>query len=144
MIYGLGELVRSFGAPVVSVARKHVERGEVDVMQTGPGARRLFGIVRPSNQKMMRVTARADARSDGKIELSGDCSCRTGRSCGHVAAVLLSALGTEALAAEAWGAGKGRAALTAARPGTNRGYDDFRGSCWMCASNSSNSAKPSR
>ncbi len=64
-------------------------------MPTAPGAKRLFGAVRPSSGPSLRVTARADIRAGGIVELSGDCSCRAGQRCEHVAAVLLRSLGDE-------------------------------------------------
>jgi len=97
LTYGFAELIRSFGIPALLEARAHVERDEVTVRSTAPGAKRLFGVVRPSNGGPLNVSARADVRPDGRVELSGDCSCRTGRHCEHVAAVLLSVLGDEGL-----------------------------------------------
>ena len=47
MDYGLQDLIRSFGLPMTRRARERVERGEIDVMPAGPGATRVFGIVRP-------------------------------------------------------------------------------------------------
>ena len=49
MTYGCAELVRSFGIPALLEARAHVERDEVTVRSTAPGAKRLFGVVRPSS-----------------------------------------------------------------------------------------------
>ena len=102
MTYGFAELIRSFGIPALLEARAHVERDEVTVRPTAPGAKRLFGVVRPSSGGPLNVSARADVRPDGRVELSGDCSCRTGRHCEHVAAVLLSVLGDELLELDTW------------------------------------------
>ncbi len=96
LTYGFAELIRSFGIPALLAAREHVERGEVTVMPTAPGAKRLFGRVRLSNGRSLRVTARADVRADGRVELAGDCTCQAGQRCEHVAAVLLRVLGEEA------------------------------------------------
>jgi superfamily II DNA or RNA helicase len=93
LTYGFSELIRSFGIPVLLAAQAHLKRNEVTVMRTAPGARRLFGFVRPSNGDSLRVTARAGVRADGSVELSGDCPCRAGQHCEHVAAVLLRMLG---------------------------------------------------
>ena len=102
MTYGFAELIRSFGIPALLEARAHVERDEVTVRPTAPGAKRLFGVVRPSSGGPLNVSARADVRPDGRVELSGDCSCRAGRHCEHVAAVLLSVLGDEVLELDTW------------------------------------------
>jgi superfamily II DNA or RNA helicase len=102
LTYGFAELIRSFGIPALLEARAHVERDEVTVRPTAPGAKRLFGVVRPSSGGPLNVSARADVRPDGRVELSGDCSCRTGRHCEHVAAVLLSVLGDEGLELDTW------------------------------------------
>jgi superfamily II DNA or RNA helicase len=97
LTYGFAELIRSFGIPALLEARAHVERDEVTVRSTAPGAKRLFGVVRPMSGGPLNVSARADVGPDGNVELSGNCSCRAGRHCEHVAAVLLSVLGDEAL-----------------------------------------------
>ena len=102
LTYGFAEMIRSFGIPALLEARAHVERDEVTVRPTAPGAKRLFGVVRPSSGGPLNVSARADVRPDGMVELSGDCSCRTGRHCEHVAAVLLSVLGDELLELDTW------------------------------------------
>ena len=102
MTYGFAEMIRSFGIPALLEARAHVERDEVTVRPTASGAKRLFGVVRPSSGGPLNVSARADVRPDGTVELSGDCSCRTGRHCEHVAAVLLSVLGDELLELDTW------------------------------------------
>jgi len=102
LTYGFAELIHSFGIPALLEARAHVERDEVTVRSTLPGAKRLFGVVRPSSGGALNVSARADVRPDGGVELSGNCSCRTGRHCEHVAAVLLSVLGGEGLELKTW------------------------------------------
>ena len=102
MTYGFAEMIRSFGIPALLEARAHVERDAVTVRPTAPGAKRLFGVVRPSSGGPLNVSARADVRPDGMVESSGDCSCRTGRHCEHVAAVLLSVVGDDVLELDTW------------------------------------------
>src|SRR5438093_8801014 len=116
MQYGAADIVNCLGDWVAKEGLSLARNGSVNVLGT-PSSALLFGVLRPFPEKPSRVAARVEMH-DGVAVLSGQCTCRDGRNCRHVAAVFWQGLGAEEIrrAGEALASGKLRATSVTSRP----------------------------
>lgn len=85
------DMERMFPDAFLSRGEKYFREGRVEKMEFPKDGEVISGLVRGSGANAYRVYIRLARRTEGKVTVSGECTCPIGFNCKHVVALLLSA-----------------------------------------------------
>ncbi len=84
------DLISAFDASCLERGRTYLVQGQVLSAQALDRGSLVAGLVRGSGSKVYKQLIRLARHKGGRLDVTGQCGCRVGYNCQHVAAVLLS------------------------------------------------------